>query len=98
MNLHTPGCDARDGGGPHALPLAPRVERKEPSSKVSQPYQSYYTTDIRVQTRTPRRACSCHSHVHSTHDALCGLTCASRHFAVFTTLPAGSGRPLTHGV
>ena len=24
-NLHTPGCDARDGGGPHAL--APRVER-----------------------------------------------------------------------
>eukprot|EP00964_Phaeocystis_antarctica_P111397 scaffold75756_cov31-Phaeocystis_antarctica.AAC.1 len=23
--LHTPGCDARDGGGPHAL--APRVER-----------------------------------------------------------------------
>ena len=24
-NLHTPDCDARDGGGPHAL--APRVER-----------------------------------------------------------------------
>ena len=31
--LHTPGCDARDGGGPHAL--APRVERVKSTTSLS---------------------------------------------------------------